>query len=87
MNSEKVVYFSECKKCKNPYVGKTQTKFCMRLNNKETAHKSFKTKKQETEKLFHGHYLLDDHKGKDNWQFALIDHSTTNAEHLLATSS
>ena len=31
-NSKKIVYLSECKKCKNLYVGKAQTKFCMRLN-------------------------------------------------------
>ena len=30
-NSKKVIYLSECKKCKNPYVGKAQTKFRMRL--------------------------------------------------------
>ena len=32
-NSNIVVYLSECKKCKNSYVGKAQTKFRMRLNN------------------------------------------------------
>ena len=79
-NSKKVVYLSECKKCKNPYVGKAQTKFRMRLNNYKSAHKSFKTKKRETQKLFHGHYIQDDHEGKDDWQFTLIDQCTTNAE-------
>ena len=44
-NSKKVVCLSECKKCKNPPVGKAQTKFQMRLNNYKSAHKSFKTKK------------------------------------------
>ena len=44
-NSKKVVYLSECKKCKNPYIGKTKTKFRMRLNNYKSAHKSLKTKK------------------------------------------
>ena len=68
-NSKKVVYLSECKKCKNPYVGKAQTKFLMRLNNYKSAHKSFKTKKRETQKLFHGYYAQDDHEGKDDWQF------------------
>ena len=71
---------SECKKCKNPYVGKAQTKFRMRLNNYKSAHKSFKIKKRETQKLFHGHYIQDDHEGKDDWQFTLIDQCTTNAE-------
>ena len=56
-NSKKVIHLSECKKCKNPYVGKAQTKFRMRLNNYKSAHKSFKTKKRETQKLFHGHYI------------------------------
>ena len=32
-NSKKVVYLSELKKCKNPYAGKAQTKFCMKLND------------------------------------------------------
>ena len=68
------------KKCKNPYVGKAQTKFCMRLNNYEKAHKSLKAKEQETQKLFHGHYIQDDHEGKDDWQFMLIDQCTTIAE-------
>ena len=79
-NSKKVVYLSDCKKCKNPYVGKAQTKFRMRLNNYKSANKSFKTKKRKTQKLFHGHYIQDDHEGKDDWQFTLIDQCTTNAE-------
>ena len=64
----------ECKKCKNPYVGKTQTKFCMWLNNYKSAHKSFKTRIQE---LFDGRYIQDDHEGKDDWQFTLIDQGTS----------
>ena len=77
--SKKVPYL-ECKICKNPYVGKVQTKFCMRLNNYKSAHKSFKTRKQETQKLFHRHYIQDDHEGKDDLQFTLIDQDTNNAE-------
>ena len=65
-NSKKVVYLSECKKCKNLYVGKAQTKFHMRLNNYKSPHKSLKTKKQETQKLFYGHYIQDDHEGKED---------------------
>ena len=65
-NSKKVVYLSERKKCKTPYVGKAQTKFCMRLNNYKSAHKYFKTKKREPQKLFHGHYIQDHHEGKDD---------------------
>ena len=38
----------------------------MRLNNYKSAHKSFKTKKPKTQKLFHGHYIQDDHEGKDD---------------------
>ena len=78
--SKKVIYLSECKKFKNLHVGKAQTKFRMRLNNYKSAHKSFKTKKRETQKLFHRHYIQDDHEGKDNWQFTLIDQCSTNAE-------
>ena len=36
--------------------------------------------KPETEKLFHGNYIQDDHEDKDNWQFTSIDQCTTNAE-------
>ena len=66
-NSKKVVYLSECKKCKNLYVDKAPTKICMRLNNYKSAHKSFKTKKPETQKLFHGRYIQDDRESKDDW--------------------
>ena len=48
----------------------------MRLNNYKSAHKSFKTKKRETQKLFQGHYIQDE----DDWQFTLIDQCTTKAE-------
>ena len=65
-NSKNVVHLSECKKCKNPYVGKVQIKFHMRLNNYKSAHKSFKTKKQGIQKLFHEHYIQDDHESNDN---------------------
>ena len=41
-------------------------KFRMRLNNYKSAHKSFKTKKRETQKLFHGRFIQDDHEGKDD---------------------
>ena len=26
------------------------------------------------------HYIQDDHEGKNDWQFTIIDHCTTNAE-------
>ena len=58
----KAHYLSECKKCKNPFVSKAQTRFRMRFNNYKSAHKSFITKKRETRKLFHGHYIQDDHE-------------------------
>ena len=45
----------------------------MRLNNYKSAHKPFKTKKQETQKLYHGHCIQDDHEDKGHWQFTLID--------------
>lgn len=49
--------FWNAKKFENPYVGLAQTKFRMRLNNYKSANKSFKTKKQGIQKLFHGHYV------------------------------
>ena len=36
-----------------------------------------KTKKRETQKRFHRHYIQDDHESKDDWQFTLIDQCTT----------
>ena len=38
----------------------------MRLGNYKSAHKSFTIRKQEIEKLFHGHYMQGDHKGKED---------------------
>ena len=37
----------------------------MRLNNYKSTHKSFKTKKGGTQKLFHRYYQQDDHEGKN----------------------
>ena len=79
-NLKKVFYLSECKKCKNPCVGKAQTKFRMRLNNYKSIHKSFKTKKRGTQKLFHGHYIQGDHEGKDDWKFTIIDQCKTDPD-------
>ena len=79
-NSKRVVYLSEFKKCKNLHIGKALSKFRMRLNNHKKVHKSFKTKKRGTQKLFHGHYIQDDYEGKDGWQFMIIDQCTANAE-------
>ena len=57
-NSKNVVYLLEWKKCQNPYLRKTRTKFRMRLNNYKSANKSFRTKKKEIQKLFHEHYVF-----------------------------
>ena len=48
------------KKCKNPYVESIKS-----LINYKSAHKSFKTKKRGTQKLFHGN-TQDDHEVKDD---------------------
>ena len=53
-NSKKVVYLSECKKCKNLHVDKAQTKMCMRLNNYKSAHKSLKLRNQK-----HRNHFMD----------------------------
>ena len=52
----------------------------MRLSDYESSHKSLKTKKRETQELFHVHYIQDDLEGKGDWQFTLIDQCTTNVE-------
>ena len=79
-NSKTVVYLSGCKKCRNLYVGKAETKFSKRLNNYKSPHQSFKTKKQGTQKLFHRYYLQDNYEGKDKWQLTIIDQSTGNTK-------
>ena len=78
-NSKKVAYSSEYQTCRNPHVRKAQTKFRMGLNNYKSTHNSFKTKKREKKKLFHGHYIQHDNEGKGDWKFTLIDQCITNA--------
>ena len=51
----------------------------MGLNNYKSTHNSFKTKKREKKKLFHGHYIQHDNEGKGDWKFTLIDQCITNA--------
>ena len=58
----------------------SKLKFRTRLNNYKSAHKSFQTKKRETQKLFQGHYIQDDNEGKDNLRFKLINQCTANVE-------
>ena len=53
----KLFIFQNAKKCKTPHIGKAQTKFRTRLKNYKSAHKSLKTKKRETQKLFYGSLL------------------------------
>ena len=36
-----------------------------RVNNYKGTHKTFKTKNETTQKLFQGHYIKDNHKGKE----------------------
>ena len=56
-------------------------KTCQRTKGKSIKILSNLSKlKNEKQKLFHGHYIQDDHEGKDDWQFKLIDQCTTNAE-------
>ena len=45
-----------------------------------STHTHTHTDTRETQKLFHEHYIQDDHEGKDDWQFTLIKQCTTNAE-------
>ena len=56
-------------------------KTCQRTKGKSIKILSNLSKlKNEKQKLFHGHYIQDDHEGKDDWQFTLIEQCTTNAE-------
>ena len=77
-SSRKVVCLSECKNFKNSYV--VYVKLPLRLNIYKRAHKSFKINKGGTQILFHGHYMQDDHEGKGDKIFEIIDQFTTTAE-------
>ena len=39
-----------------------------------------RTQTQGTQKLIHGNYMQDNHDGKDDWQFTIMDYCTTYAE-------
>ena len=67
-DSEKVLYLSKFKVCGGVlYVGKEKTKFCCRLNNRNSQHRAFRKGNQKVpQKRFHAHYCLDGHIGIDD---------------------
>ena len=74
-NSDKVLYFLRCKMCDDTsYVGKTETKFCLRFNNYKCKHWCFwKGKQTVTQKHFHSHYVQDCQKCIDDWEGTLFE--------------
>ena len=58
------------------------TKFRARANNYKSTHRNFQ--KEQTlfiqarnQKLFHEHYLQNDHNGICDWEITIIDHAET----------
>lgn len=68
--------FQNPKILKTPMQKKLKQKFLMRLNDCKSPHKSFKAKKPGTQGLFRGHDNEDNHAGKDDGIFVIIDHCT-----------
>ena len=74
-NSEKVFYLLRCKIYDDtPHVGKAKTKFCVRFNNYNSKHLSYRKGKQNVpQERFHSHYIQDCHRGIDDWEVTLFE--------------
>ena len=69
------MYLLECKKCKNSSIGNAQTKFHLRLKNCKSTEILSKVRNKE-----YRNYKTIMKEGKENWQYAMIDQCSTNAE-------
>ena len=81
-NSKTVVYLIECRVCGKQYNGSTMTKFRARANNCKSMHCNFRkeqilSNQARNQKLFHEHYLQNDHNGICDWQITIIDNAET----------
>ena len=81
-NSEMVVYLIECRVCGKQYSGSTMTKFRARANNYKSMHRTFRkeqilSNQARNQKLFHEHYLQNEHNGICVWEMTIIDHAET----------
>ena len=81
-NSKMVVYLIECRVYGKQYNGSTLTKFRARANNYKSMHCNFRkeqilSNQARSQKLFHEHYLQNDHNGIYGWEITIIDNAET----------
>ena len=73
-DSKHVVYLLSCKQCKIQYVGSTSTPFRLRYNNYKCCFRKFSAGCPAVpQESLHAHFAQDDHHGRDDWEFVLID--------------
>ena len=72
-NSRYVVYLIECKTCKKPYIGSTETPFRIRFNNYRSSQRNFEKGKKVIQESFHSHFTDECHCGENDWSVTLID--------------
>ena len=73
-NTTNVVYLVLCKTCSSQYVGSCTTSFRTRFNNYVSKHRKYLRGEFVEQKSFYDHFAQEDHKGKEDWNFTLIDH-------------
>ena len=73
-NTSNVVYLVQCKTCNSQYVGSCTTTFRKRFNNYVSKHRNYLKGEFVEQKSFYDHFAQDDHRGKEDWNFTLIDH-------------
>ena len=77
-----VVYLIKCRVSQKPHNGSTVTKFRARANNYGSTHRNFRkeqilSNQARNQKLFHEHYLQNDHNEIFDWETTIIDHAET----------
>ena len=81
-NSKMVVYLIECRVCGKQYNGSTVTKFRAGANNYKSTHRNFRkeqilSNQTRNQKIFHEHYLQNNHNRICDWEITLIDNAET----------
>ena len=55
------------------YVGSTNTKFRLMLNNYKYCLRKYEKQKSVPQRFFHAHFSQEGHNGMADWSFTLID--------------
>ena len=79
-NFKMVVYLAECRVCGKKYNGSYGTKFCDRVNNYKSTHRTFRkelklSNQARKQKRFYKHYLQSDKNGICDWEMTITDHA------------